>query len=636
MARALRHRGPDDEGYIACSGSGASVCELIGDDSQVPGTHIDEFADNADLFIAHRRLSVIDISSAGHQPMANSDRSLWIAYNGEIYNYLELKDELISLGYHFKTRTDTEVVLAAYEVWGPTCVLRFNGMWAFVIFDAEKRKMIGFRDRFGVKPLYYLLGGNFFAFASEIKALLVVPYYSKAVNNEAVYDYLVRGREEGDEHSIFKGVFELPPSHSFEYDCDSGLFRTKRYYTLAFNDSWEFFDSDKYADLTAEVRHRVFRSIEMRLRSDVPVGTCLSGGIDSSSIVCVVNELIRKKDLDQIGEKQKVFTASYKTYEGDESKWAECVVNKTKTSWHRTFPSADDLLNDLEDLVWLQDTPFGSTSIYAQYRVMKLAKENGVKVLLDGQGGDEVFTGYLVYYRALFMEMMANRGFFDVARQIRQLRNAPIALKALILSVGKHSVQSMIPGVMKEMLRRVAKRSNPYIREDFSRAYSYRNRVDEYEVPNTVNGTLHSLMTGTYLKTLLRYEDRNSMHFSLESRTPFADDIDLIEYMFQVPSVYKMRDCWSKSLLRDSMRDVIPQEIRMRRDKIGFSTPERSWLSEIKGELRNYMTANVDDYFNTGKVLKDWDSLFDSRQPEIRNFVWKLLNYSIFTRIHGL
>ncbi|MBI4849814.1 MAG: asparagine synthase (glutamine-hydrolyzing) [Nitrospirae bacterium] len=639
MSDTLRHRGPDDEGYLAVDLKAGAVHHLTGDDSKVEDAHIDSFRKSANLFLSHRRLSIIDPSPAGHQPMCNGDKTLWIVYNGEIYNYLELKAELKSSGYEFKTHSDTEVLLASYEKWGKDCLDRFNGMWSFVIYDRRKNILFGARDRFGVKPFYYYRDGNYFAFASEIKALVSLPFVKKEINRNAVFDYLVLGRQENEEEGFFRGIYELPPSFAFEVDLKKNDFKKWNYYSLEYVNAWGPFDEGKCNEYVSNIRGLLFDAVNLRLRSDVPVGSCLSGGIDSSSIVCVINNLLENESLAQVGEMQKVFTASYAGSDIDESKWAKTVADKTRTAWFQVFPGPEELMDDLEDLVYAQDVPFGTTSIYAQYRVMKLADENGVKVLLDGQGGDELFTGYTGYYSVFFAEILKHLDVPAFCRELKGIEHSPVDVKFIARSLGKHACFAAVPSAVKEWLKLkyYGRKNNnrKYLNNDFWEANESR-LIFSGEKTTSLNEMLYDLMCKVNLKTLLRYEDRNSMRFSIESRTPFADDINLIEYLFKIPSVYKIHNGWSKFVLREAMKGIIPDQTRLRTDKLGFSTPEYLWLNDNKENLKNYIGRELDEFVNTERILRDWDTLMKSHTGFDATNIWRIINLGVWKKVYEI
>lgn len=625
MTGALRHRGPDDEGYLAVDAIGGLPCSLTGVDSQTEGLHIDTYHGSASLFLSHRRLSIIDTSSAGHQPMSNNTGSLWIIFNGEIYNYRELREELRSTGYIFKSQTDTEVILAAYETWGRDCLEKFNGMWAFVLLDRKKKLLFGSRDRFGVKPLYYYAGNDFFAFASEMKALLKMPFISKTINPAAVFDYLALGLQENEEEGFFKGIYELQPAHNFELDLTSGKFSKWRYYSLGYAHSWEDFDEKKYSRYSADIRNLISDAVTMRLRSDVPTGSCLSGGLDSSTIVCLIHHLLKKGNIPNIGEKQRVFTASFPAWRQDESGWAERVVDATGASWFCAYPQAHELQEDLADLVYTQDIPFLSTSVYSQYRVMKLASQHNVRVLLDGQGADELFAGYTEFYRAFFAEILRNRKGQRLLAELRGLKNSPVSLQTVASSMVRLLGVRFLPAGFLDVLLRRTVRANKYISGDLWSECRHRLEAVQNTAVLSLNDMLCRYMIGPNLKTLLRYEDRNSMRFSVEARTPFADDLKLIEYIFRIPSSYKIYKGWSKALLRASMSGILPREILERRDKIGFTTPEEAWLTNMQWDPGEYINDDLHEFLDVRAVIRDWKGL--CRTP---GQAWRMMNLGIW------
>ncbi len=637
MNNALKHRGPDDEGYLAINTRTRKTYSLTGSESKVKYPRIEAFNNNVDFLLGHRRLSILDLSSLGHQPMSNNDETLWIIHNGEIYNYVELREELRTLGYDFHTNTDTEVLLAAYEEWGENCLNKLNGMWAFVIYDKRRNVLFGSRDRFGVKPFYYYLDSESFAFASEIKSLITIPHINTSVNSKAVFDYFVFNWQENEEEGFFKNIYELQPSHGFNYCLTTKTFKKWEYYSLKYSESWQNYDQNKLKGFTEGIKELVLNAVSLRLRSDVSVGSCLSGGIDSSTIVCIVNEILGNESIAQIGEKQRVFTACYDNDKAiDESKWAGLVAESTKTSWYRTFPDSKDFLEDLEDLVYTQDIPFGSTSIYAQYRVMKIAKESNIKVLLDGQGADELFAGYQAYYRSFFAEILKNINISTFVRELKNLDNASITMRLLLTSLAKLYCARFFPPPIKRYLFKVNNKEFKYLNTDFWDGNSERLESLKDKADTSLNHMLHKHINRQSLKSLLRYEDRNSMRFSIEARTPFADDIELIEYVFQIPSVYKIHNGWSKYILRESIKGVIPERIRLRKDKIGFATPEFRWLNEMKNEFKEYITTDMKEFIDTKKLLDDWDLLINGQVKSGVTTIWRFINFAVWKKVYGL
>ena len=637
MTNALQHRGPDDEGFLAIDTSTKEIHSLTGNDSKVNYPRIEEFSKNVDLLLGHRRLAILDLSPLGHQPMSNKGETIWIIHNGEIYNYVELREELKTLGYNFHTNTDTEVILAAYEEWGEKCLNRLNGMWAFVIYDKRKNVLFGSRDRFGVKPLYYYLDSELFAFASEIKSLITIPHVNTSVNSNAVFDYFVFNWQENEEEGFFKNIIELQPSCGFHYYISTKTLKKWRYHSLKYYGNWEKFNEDKFVEFATRTGELISNAVASRLRSDVPVGSCLSGGVDSSTVVCIVNKILENESIAQIGERQRVFTACYENDKViDESKWARIVAERTKTSCYQTFPNSTDFLEDLEDLVYTQDVPFGSTSIYAQYRVMKLAKEANVKVLLDGQGADELFAGYSTYYRSFFAEMLSNLSISVFIQELKNIGNSPLSIGCLFTSLVKLYGVRLFSLPLRRFVFKITNGEYKYLDTDFWNEHKDRFKLAKHKAVTSLNDMLYQQITWQSLKSLLRYEDRNSMRFSIESRTPFADDINLIEYVFQIPSVYKIHNGWSKYLLRESIKGLIPEEIRLRKDKVGFATPEFQWLCDMRNELKNYITTGLEEFINVKEILKDWDKLINNQPKSGVTNIWRFINFAVWKKVYGL
>ena len=637
MTETLKHRGPDDEGYLALNSRERIAVHLTGKDSRVSGPSLDTFNRPVDFLLGHRRLSILDPSPSGHQPMSNGDQTLWLVYNGEIYNYLELRKELQTLGHRFHTRTDTEVVLAAYEQWGKDCLNYFNGMWALVIYDKRKDILFGARDRFGVKPLYFYKDSGCFAFASEIKALLQLPFLKKTPNNEAVFDFFVFNELSFTSETFFKGIFEFPQSTAFEYHLLSGTLKKWQYYNLEFQNRWETFDEKKSNRYIEEIKELIFRAVKIRLRSDVPVGSCLSGGIDSSSVVGVVNRLIEKEAVHEVGDRQKVFTAVFNNKEIDETRWAKIVADRSKVQWFKILPKADEFLEDFPDLIHTLEIPYISPpASYTQYCVMKLVRQNNVKVLLDGQGGDELFTGYAVYYDVFFYELLKNLNFKTFKKELDGLVNSPVGKKRVTSSLLRFAARSITPYRLLNTYRMRQKLRRDYFNREFLEKHRERFHLVKIRDFKSLNNMLHKYFTRQNLSQLLNYEDKNSMRFSIESRTPFADDIDLIEYVFKIPAVYKIHEGWSKYLLREAMRDVIPGEIRTRKDKKGFTSPEKQWLSELKGNVAGLLTGELDEFVDIQGIKKDLEKGVETMSSEKVQTVWQVIGFSMWKKIFGV
>jgi asparagine synthase (glutamine-hydrolysing) len=637
MTDTLKHRGPDDEGYLAIHTAQRSVFHLIGNDSQVVDQSIEGFNRAADFFLGHRRLSILDPTPAGHQPMSSKDKCLWIVYNGEIYNYLELRDILRQFGHTFRTNTDTEVLLAAYEQWGENCLEKLDGMWSFVIYDRRKNHLFGARDRFGVKPLYYYQDSSYFAFASEIKSLITLPFIHKTLNPAAVFDFLAFAGLDFIEEGFFKGILELQPSHAFIYDLARGNLDKWKYYTLYYEEKWESFNERKSKEYIRDIRDLVCDAVRLRLRSDVPVGSALSGGIDSSSIVCIISRLIAEEDhlKTRTGDRQRVFTAGFPGDDADESPWAKRAAEHANARWYLTAPKPEEFLEDIRDIAYYQETPYGSPMVYAQYRVMRLARENGVKVLLDGQGADELFTGYTMYYSVFFYQLLKHLNFKTLFREMNGLTHAPLDRKSLIVQLLKQTRRSLLPYPLIRRYRMKQKGHYHLINKSFWERYNQRFDLIRVRDFNSLNTMLFEYFTRQKLGNLLKYEDRNSMRFSIESRTPFSDYLNLIEYVFKIPAVYKMHKGWSKYLLREAMKGILPDDIRLRTDKKGFFIPDAAWLFRLKDHLKEYLTDDMKEFADIIRVKEQLDRGLENCSYDDIQMVWNIIGVAVWRHVFG-
>ena len=581
MNRRQKHRGPDGEGVFVEEASGKA------------------------FGFGHRRLAILDLSPAGHQPMivkAKAGSRLVLTYNGEIYNYLELRSELQAKGYRFTSGTDSEVLLRAYEEWGENCLERFNGMFAFAIFDESRRQIFAARDRFGVKPFYYRETASQFQFASEIKAIIGVGR-SSGVDDQTVVDYLLTGHLGFSERTFFRDVKELRPSHWLRFDLEQSKWTIGKWYDLGKRVDLiqqELVELAKSEDEAArEVQKVLTDAVRVRLRSDVPVGTCLSGGIDSSSIASIAADL---KASQAIGLTTSArtgsfigITASSLDPQNDETEFAKLVADSRGLDWHTVRPQS--FLDKLEEVVRLQDEPFGGLSVFMQEAVMAKAKELGVPVLLDGQGGDEVFLGYAKYLQGV--------GGFRPRLIAKRL-----ASRLGILE--KRELEA-------ELLRT---RPNE-VKEAKAHLLQYRRQLS-----NTRHAQIMDI-TETNLPQLLRYEDRNSMHHSIETRLPFLD-YHLVELGVTLPTSFKISAAGvQKSVLRQAMRGVVPDGILDRHDKIGFAPPDRVWSREFACLWRESVSGSPFLRTVLGEAALRQSTSGEGLSEPMK---WKLINLAIWAK----
>ena len=590
MMKIMKHRGPDDEGVFLENHVGFGFV----------------------------RLSIIDLTAAGHQPMFSNDERYVIVYNGEIYNYIELREELVNEGLIFKTQTDTEVLLNSYIYWGEDCLNRFNGMWSFVIYDRVNQTIFASRDRFGIKPYYYLQTSDFFAFASEISPLLSLLPSKPTPDYQSIFDYLVFNRTDQTERTFFSDIRKLQHGHKFKIELIfppfGGIKGGKKWYDLKerVSNTIGFKCPTEYKDLLSS-------AIGLRLRSDVPVGVCLSGGLDSSSIVSVLLNDYDKKDL-------RTFSAVYnKGQTGDETEF----INEYKTSITNMFfitPDADSLKSDLAQFVKAHGEPIPSVSPYAQYDVMKLA-QGKVVVTLDGQGADEELAGYHYFFGFYFKDLLTH---FRIGKLISEMYHY------LAKHQGLMGIKSFLFFLLPHNIRtRVRVNEKGYLATEFVKKYSKNNCIG-FNLYGSKSLTAALLDHFEYkLEHLLKWEDRNSMWFSLEARVPFLD-YRLVEKSIATSDYLKIRRGTTKYILREAMIGILPERIRLRQDKIGFGTPQEDWLREpawqiIVNEILDSKSFKKRDLIDSNKA-KDLFKKHLSGRVNISNEIWKWVHLEMWFR----
>jgi asparagine synthase (glutamine-hydrolysing) len=616
MTEIVNHRGPDDCGIVLfnpkISDGKLGVVEYKDKELKLGEAGDGRF--NCSVAFGHTRLSILDLSERGHQPMSNIDGSLWIVHNGEIYNYLELRAELISKGYEFRSNTDTEVILNSYQEWGSDCLNKFNGMWAFAIWDRRKRSLFCARDRFGVKPFYYYLDENIFIFVSEIKQILEYKEYRRKPNEKMIYDYLVIGLENHTSETFFNDIYQLRGGEFAVLNLGYRTFEKKRFYDLNMVSVTNKKEQDGY-----ELFSKIFTdSVSLRLRSDVPVGSCLSGGLDSSAVVSVGSALLQKR-----GDKTfNTFTACWENEEIDERRYAEAVIASTGANGNYVYPSSEELAEDLSRLIWHQEEPFGSLSIFAQWSVMKAARDRGITVLLDGQGGDEVFLGYERYYAWFLLELIKKGKLIRFIHElIKSGENSKLTQKEVILFYVYFNFNWV-------RALRLHGKTKPFMSADFMKSYNLSERLDIFRRIKTVSDLQIHEIQEIQLAHLLRYADRNSMAFSIETRLPFLD-YRLVEFALSVQSEYKIRDGWTKNLIREGMKGIIPEDIRKRKNKLGFEVPQVGLMQAILPELLEKIERGsvLGRYFNM-----DWLMNTLKNDDKINVTAWKAICLDLWFR----
>jgi asparagine synthase (glutamine-hydrolysing) len=633
--QAIRHRGPDDEGFLLVDTEtrDAVPCSGVDSTTQLGLGRIEQcYQPRFDLLFGFRRLSILDLSPAGHQPMSNADGSLWIVFNGEIYNYIELRSELQTLGYIFHSQSDTEVILNAYHAWGIDCLNRFNGMWAFAIYDKRNNRLFCARDRFGIKPFYYHFNGERFLFGSEIKTLLGHSEVPRTPNDAVIYDYLAYGVLDHTDETFYKGIYQLLPAHYLV--LENGNFLMQRYWDIDPNNKFDIGSDEKAMQEYSRRFFELFEdAVRIHLRSDVPIGSCLSGGLDSTAIVTMMNRLLLTTgnvDPTVIGDRQKTFSSCFDDKRFDERQYIELVVAATSAESNYIFPSPKNLMEELPSLMRHQDEPFGSTSMYSQWCVMKLAGQHGMRVLLDGQGSDEMLAGYTPFFDTYWAALAVSGNLGRMFNEWNAHKNLRGASLSFLL---QHTLFALAPRPFQRRAR--FNRSTYVLNSDFVKPHRERfHDGNPKHARSLMDERLYMFTTQTSLPALLRYEDRSSMAHSIESRVPFLD-YRLVEYIFSLPDHQKINNGYTKAVLRNSLGDLIPNTINNRTDKMGFVTPEHVWFAdELKGwadEIINSSEFKRRGYFDHQRVLKVTQE-YQNQRRDIGFALWRWINLELWLR----
>lgn len=596
---ALRFRGPDDKG-------------------------LDQFdCGPTQVAMGHTRLSIIDLSSAGHQPMVSKDGKFSIVFNGEIYNYLELRSDLMAMGHEFVSNSDTEVLLTAWRQWGAECLPRLVGMFAFAVLDKISGTLTCVRDAFGIKPFFYTKEQDAFFFASEIPAIKALKRQKLALNWQRAYDYLVHGDYDSSAESFVEDVFHLQPGHALTVDLTTG--------NAAIPSRWWKPSIQERTDLNFQqaaelVRESFLESIRLHLRSDVAIGAALSGGIDSSAVVCAIRHI--EPDV-------PINTFSYIARDSSisEETWVDRINGHVGAKAHKVTVSAAELGADLDEMIRVQGEPFGGTSIYAQFRVFRLARESGVTVTLDGQGADELLAGYNGYPGQRIRSLLEKGRVGEAWDFLNAWAQWPGRSR---MAGAKRAVAELTGGRLYHALRRFnGMRDIPtwinaetLVERGIIRRYP-RQRAVEAENGRRVAAELALSLTQRGLPALLRHGDRNSMRFSVESRVPFLTT-KIANLVLSLPEEYLIsQEGQTKHVFRAAMRGIVPDQILDRRDKIGFETPEQQWLKTLGQQARKWLEEDPGlPFLNMNVVRETFDRMLNGREP----FSWQAWRWINFCR----
>lgn len=617
----LKHRGPDDEGYVIINPKSNEFTQYSGNDTinqlkNIYPTLHNIHNTNEEVIFAHRRLSIIDLSPAGHCPMCDVNKKVWITYNGEIYNYIELRSELQAAGFNFKSNTDTEVILNAYLHWGTNCLNKFNGMWAFAIWDLRNNSLFAARDRFGVKPFYFVHSNDYFAFSSEIKPLAIYINNALNINDEKIPFFLLYGNRLNSPDTYFSNISQLEPSSYLIYR--NGVINISKYYDIPV-----IINNQSQEEVTEQILFLLKDSIKIRFRSDVPVGTCLSGGFDSSAITAL-SSVIGKNNI-------QTFSAVWNEPECDESFYIDIINKKYSCIENKIIPKDYEFEKVFNDISYYLEIPTEGPGLYPQWYVMNLAKQK-VKVLLDGQGGDEVFGGY-------FLEGAYLRGLIKDKKLISLIKNSKLFLKFLN-KYGLHSFSSwLFPKQYNLFVRRKSAKKFKILNQELLNNIASDKLFYDSEPPEKFNNYLSNLsyhfIRNLTIPTLLHYEDRTSMAHSIESREPFLD-YRLAEFGINLQSEYLSNKGISRPAYRKALEKYLPPEITNRKDKLGYPVPFEKWTKTVlKSYITDTLLANsslIYKYINKS-FLQNQLSEHYSNKKDYSWEIWRYLSLNNFLKL---
>ncbi len=621
MNQLQHHRGPDGEGYVAI-GTDGSFTFLRGQNTPAipphfpfyPSDHIREYAPEQRIFMAHKRLSIRELSAAGHQPMCNHTREVCIVYNGEIYNHLELKEN-ITTEEPYWGQSDTEILLKSYLQWGEECPEQLNGIFAFTLYDHRKQLLFGSRDRNGVKPLYYIHHPDYFAWASEPKALMPL-LKEPRIHHGSAFDYLVNAKIDVTEHDLIAEITALKPGYKFTYHPSNHSLQLSPIQKKPLPPS-----PLTLKEAIDKTRLQIHQAVKRQLVSDVPIGFSLSGGIDSAVLIAEAAGMLP-------GDSIPLFSSNSGVQGVDEGHYQRMMAEMVNGKWTAISVSIEAFPEHASALIQAQDAPLLGFNNFAHHCLLQEVKKQGIKVLFNGQGADELFAGYPHHYLSWLLESPI----MNAISLITHFHQAQISASLFMKWLGRHLVQQLLP---HDRLIAMARRRKPwltYLNQEFLHEHMQQIQA-VHSFPNRLHLALEQDYYGQKLREMLHWEDRVTMMHSVEARNPFADDTSLAAFAFSLPSSYKIAKGYSKYVLRKAYATSLPQEICFRKDKKGYTMPDFVWTTQMAPFFLSCISDYKGQLLNKKAVLKDFKHLVHSPQAEIRSFVFRLANWCMYENI---
>lgn len=598
MTDIIAHRGPDDAGYAFLTSDSVTFARGKDTVKEIKAVEIKEFdAKKYFLGFGHRRLSILDLSALGHQPMIKHDKVM--IFNGEVYNFIEVREELKQYGYTFVSNCDSEVILSAYDYWGEKCVEKFNGMWAFAIYDLKKNELFLSRDRFGVKPLYYYREDEKLMFASEIKQILCDKTVPRIVNEEILVHHLRYNFREYSEETFFQRIYVLRGGCNMRVNFDFESQKITQMKIYRYYDLNEKVAIKEYENSSMLIGDALRNAIKLRMRSDVKLGSCLSGGLDSSSIVGIVSDELKKQNMN-VGEFTTVSIGFPNDEKIDELEFCHQVADFCKCEKHIITPDINDVMEHLEKIVWHQDEPLPHLGSEVSYAVFKGAADNKCSVFFDGQGGDEGLTGYYSYYANYLWSVLKKKGIIKWGKELKAIvESSSMSYKlALIymLYFNLPTIRNWGTGI----------RRNKYLSKRLKQCINKKNIHMFFDAKSGLGRQLEDYLYGS-LPCILHWEDRNSMASSVETRLPFLD-YEYVEKVISVSLTEKIKNGYTKVPLRDYMEGLLPDNVIWRKNKLGFPSPTERWFWEIPQDyFMDLLSSPLSEkFFNIEQIRNDY------------------------------
>lgn len=605
MADAIRHRGPDDEGYVLIGSATSKIVATCGPASPpdvvevLPDIGTVAEGEGFDIGLAHRRFSIIDLSSGGHQPLCTLDQECIVTFNGEIFNFLELRLELERLGRRFTTRSDTEVLAEAYREWGCDCFERFRGFWAVAIYDTRARKVVLATDRLGKKPLYWTRHEDRIYFASEIKALLAIPGIAarKAVNEPAVYRWLAYGLRDVDHETMFAGISRIPGGCWAVAD-ERFPANAVRYWEPPAERLTERELSPREA--IARTRELLLEAVKLRLRADVPWCVELSGGVDSSTIVALISQIDTRP--------VTTFTVRFDDKEASEAHFARMVADRFRCDHWELNPTSENFWGDIRGFTFQMEEPYHSPNIHTHRSVWQAMRTHGSRVGLNGAGADEAFAGYASYFTPAIAQFLANGQVGAAVANVTHWSEV-VSAGGLMRQCASSAIH-LVPGLATSRLERSIRASCDWIRADFV-PHPLRNRL--------LNPLLRAELTSTKIPYWLMADDKSAMGLPFEPRNPFMDH-EVVDFACRLPLSYLVRDGWHKWVVRKAVEDLLPPEVLWRRTKMGFPHPERRFAAESSRQFAFILRQAENPLLDTSRLRPTSNGSVD----------WRIISYLLW------